>query len=101
MPPIFHRVALGLEDIVRKEGVTPATIALADGQIRVGLSHQELERIAAPDSGSMKVSLRDMANCLVQKVNRQIYFPYHIQFLCRELGAQRLRPQCGLPIGRA
>ena len=34
--------ALQVEDIVRKHGATPATIAIIDGQLRAGLSKDEI-----------------------------------------------------------
>lgn len=46
----------------------PATVALLDGQVHVGLSQQQMERLAHPNNGAVKVSRRDLANCLVQKV---------------------------------
>lgn len=72
---LYFSVGLRLEQIVREEGAIPATITLMDGQIRVGISPEELKRIGTPDldgngmDGRMKVSLRDIPNCLVQKVN--------------------------------
>jgi hypothetical protein len=91
-------VALGLELIVRNEGAIPATIALMDGQIRVGLSHGELERISAPDEGSMKVSLRDVVNCLGQKVSHHSFGISPIIYAYSVMAVQLLQPLCGLPI---
>ena len=51
--------ARDIEDAVRSGGATPATIAVIDGQARIGLDHAALERVAAP--GTVKVSLRDLA----------------------------------------
>ena len=53
-------VALEVEEIVRSAGAIPATIALIDGVIHVGLEVQELERIAN-DDGVVKASTRDLA----------------------------------------
>ncbi len=53
--------ALGLERIVREEGAIPATIALLDGCIKVGLSPNDIERLARPESEVVKCSLRDLA----------------------------------------
>jgi pseudouridine-5'-phosphate glycosidase len=39
-------LARGMEKQVRGSGATPATIALLDGQIRIGLSDEELVRLA-------------------------------------------------------
>lgn len=63
-------MALRLQQIVREEGAIPATIALLDGHIRVGLSDEELERISQPETKAVKVSRRDLANCLAEKVRK-------------------------------
>ena len=53
-------VARRLEGVVRDGGAVPATIAVLDGRVVVGLSPAELERICAPDAGLDKLSLRDL-----------------------------------------
>ena len=53
-------VALEVEEIVRAEGATPATIAIIDGVIHVGLENKELDRVAN-DSNFTKASIRDLA----------------------------------------
>jgi pseudouridine-5'-phosphate glycosidase len=53
-------VALEVEEIVRATGAIPATIAILDGQIHVGLEKNEVERIANED-GVVKASTRDLA----------------------------------------
>ena len=53
-------VALEVEEIVRSAGAIPATIALIDGVIHVGLEAGQLERIAN-DDGVVKASTRDLA----------------------------------------
>lgn len=53
-------VALEVEEIVRSEGVTPATIAIIDGVIHVGLEKSELDRVAN-DENFTKASIRDLA----------------------------------------
>ena len=53
-------VAREVEEIVRAAGAVPATIALIDGVVHVGLESHELERIAN-DDGVVKVSTRDLA----------------------------------------
>ncbi|KAL3104810.1 hypothetical protein niasHT_024009 [Heterodera trifolii] len=65
--PTNFNVAIRLEEIVREENAVPATIALLDGHIRVGLSQDELRRISMPKTDAVKVSRRDLANCLVEK----------------------------------
>lgn len=54
------RVAGAVEDIVRSRGAIPATIAILDGTIHVGLSPDELEQVANRDD-IIKVSVRDLA----------------------------------------
>jgi len=53
-------VALEVEAIVRNGGAVPATIALIDGVVHVGLEANELERIANDDD-VVKASTRDLA----------------------------------------
>jgi len=53
-------VALEVEEIVRSEGATPATIAIIEGEIHVGLEANELERVAN-DGDFVKASIRDLA----------------------------------------
>jgi pseudouridine-5'-phosphate glycosidase len=53
-------VALEVEKIVRENGATPASIALIDGVIHVGLEAAELNRIANDDK-VVKASTRDLA----------------------------------------
>jgi pseudouridine-5'-phosphate glycosidase len=54
------RVAREIEDAVRAGGAVPATIAMIDGQPRIGLDDQALERVATNPSVT-KVSVRDIA----------------------------------------
>jgi pseudouridylate synthase len=55
------------EAILTSQGVTPATIALIDGVPKVGLSSEDLERIAA-DESVVKVSSRDIGIAMARKV---------------------------------
>ncbi|MEX2280774.1 MAG: pseudouridine-5'-phosphate glycosidase [Acidimicrobiia bacterium] len=52
--------ALGVEAVVRQNGAVPATIAVLDGRLRVGVSADEIERLGS-DRAPMKVSRRDLA----------------------------------------
>ena len=47
--PAPHGVEVGLESdaAVRAAGAVPATIGVLDGQVRVGLGPEELERLSA------------------------------------------------------
>lgn len=48
-----------VEAIVRKEGATPATVGVIEGEVRVGLTSEELDHLAGC-GGSVKVSRRDL-----------------------------------------
>ena len=63
--PSNLEVALECERIVRDAGAVPATIALLDGKILVGLEPAELEAIANRDDIS-KASIRDLAIIVAQ-----------------------------------
>ena len=58
--------ALEVESIIRKEGALPATIAVIEGRIKIGLSNLELEQFAQ-GTKTVKVSSRDMPIVLSQK----------------------------------
>ncbi|WP_417820309.1 pseudouridine-5'-phosphate glycosidase [Terasakiella sp.] len=62
------KTALALEETIRQHGCTPATIAVIDGIIRVGLNNQELEHLAQ-DQSALKLSRRDMPYALSLKKN--------------------------------
>jgi pseudouridylate synthase len=57
-----------LEKIVREQGATPATIALIEGSLCVGLSEDRLELLASHDD-IKKVSTRDLAIALARRWN--------------------------------
>ncbi|CAD5228947.1 unnamed protein product [Bursaphelenchus okinawaensis] len=61
------RVAKSLEQIARDEGVTPATIALLDGKVCVGLDEEQLDHLASPNTRAVKVSTRDIPTVLAEK----------------------------------
>jgi pseudouridylate synthase len=54
-----------LEDVTRGLGVTPATIALLDGKVRVGLEFAEFERLAFGQA--RKISRRDFGIALARR----------------------------------
>jgi pseudouridylate synthase len=64
--PAGEGVAVGLESErrVRAAGAVPATIDVLDGEIRVGLTPEELERF---DANARKAGPRDLAACVVQR----------------------------------
>jgi pseudouridine-5'-phosphate glycosidase len=59
-------VALEVEQIVTDAGATPATIAIIDGQIHIGLEPDQLKQIAN-DENILKASIRDLAIISTQK----------------------------------
>ena len=63
-PPHNLEAARGCEAAIREGGAVPATVAVLDGRLRVGLGSGELEQIA---SASHKVSSRDLGPTLVQR----------------------------------
>jgi len=63
-------LARAMEKSVRDSGATPATVALLDGKIRIGLADEELVRLADAESDStLKVSHRDFATAIIKKTN--------------------------------
>ncbi|GGI41421.1 pseudouridine-5'-phosphate glycosidase [Mammaliicoccus stepanovicii] len=59
-------MAKKVEQIVRDNGGVPATIAIIDGEIKVGLNEEELELLASAEDVA-KVSRRDIAEILATK----------------------------------
>jgi pseudouridine-5'-phosphate glycosidase len=59
-PPANLEAAVRCEAAVRAQGAVPATVAVLDGKLRVGLSRAELERLAEARSRVLKVSSRDL-----------------------------------------
>lgn len=57
-----------LEEIVREAGALPATIAILDGLLSVGLSEDQVRFIAEADD-IKKISVRDLAIAVAQKWN--------------------------------
>lgn len=64
--PENKQVALRIEKAVRDNGAIPATIAVLNGVLKVGLSHQEISDLAASQS-PRKLSRADFAVCLAQR----------------------------------
>jgi pseudouridine-5'-phosphate glycosidase len=64
-PPANLDISRRMQAAVREEGALPATIAVLEGEPRVGLSDEELARLAS-DQAARKVSLRDLPVVLAQ-----------------------------------
>ena len=61
------RTAREIEAVVRRAGAVPATIAVVDGAVRVGLSEDALVRVAEED-GVVKTSVRDLGPVLAKRL---------------------------------
>lgn len=63
-------LARDMEKQVHDFGATPATVALLDGKIRIGLLDEELVRLSDAEADSiLKVSHRDFATAILKKMN--------------------------------
>jgi pseudouridylate synthase len=69
--PYNLQLAQALEQVVRDQGATPATVALMDGKVHIGLSAEELARLAGEESGVQlpvrKISRRDFGIALARR----------------------------------
>lgn len=61
------KTALAVEDIVRSRGAVPATAAILNGKIVVGLSRAEIDELGKKGQSVVKVSRRDMPVILARK----------------------------------
>lgn len=61
--------ASACEDIVRKGGAVPATIAILNGKLKVGLSTEELDYLGKTALGIQKTSRRDIAYNIANKID--------------------------------
>ena len=66
--PDNFRVAQEIEQVVRNAGAIPATIAVIDGEICVGLNSEQLSHIAN-DENILKLGIRDIAHCVSRKIS--------------------------------
>ena len=60
--------ALEMESIIRANGAVPATIAILDGELTVGLDRTQIEKLATA-KGIRKISRRDIAIAVAQKLD--------------------------------
>lgn len=65
------KTALKVENIIRKNGAIPATIGILKGQIKIGLTEQEIASLAENNDHkkALKVSRRDLPYVISQKMN--------------------------------
>lgn len=64
------RLARSLEQVVREHGATPATVAVMNGKIHIGLTDSELEELGnrvGDQSGVRKISRRDFGIALARR----------------------------------
>lgn len=60
--------AFAVEEVIRKNGAIPATIAIIEGRIKIGLTPEEIEYMAKADN-VLKVSRRDFPLVISQKLD--------------------------------
>lgn len=63
--PLNLQLARDMEQEVRQAGAIPATVGVIDGEVRIGLTPAELERLAS-DPEPMKIGPRDFAAAFVE-----------------------------------
>lgn len=66
--PMNVATAKEVEDIIRNQGAVPATIAILDGELCIGLNEVQLNDLGQK-KGIWKVSLRDMPYVVSKKLN--------------------------------
>ena len=64
--PQNAQMAQNVEAIIQSEGAIPATIAVIDGRLKIGLTETEREALSKT-SGAMKVSRADLAFAIAQR----------------------------------
>lgn len=67
--PQNFEMALKVEDVIRKNGAIPATIAIIGGELRVGMSQNEIESFARKGIETAKVSRRDIPIIMAKKLD--------------------------------
>lgn len=66
--PSNLNTALSVENTVRKFGAIPATIGILDGELLVGMSHEELKYLAETKN-TIKTSRRDLSYVISKKLD--------------------------------
>ncbi|NVO20025.1 MAG: pseudouridine-5'-phosphate glycosidase [Bacteroidetes bacterium] len=61
--------ALNCERIIRENGAVPATIAILNGRLKVGLSNEEIDFLGKEGVKIQKTSRRDIAYNVMRKIN--------------------------------
>ncbi len=76
-----------IENIVRSHGAIPATIAIMNGKIHIGLTPSQLRELAATGKNAIKTSRRDLAYPNVFQI---IFILPDMFFLPNKLELQRI-----------
>jgi len=66
--PCNLELARAMQRAVREHGAVPATIAVMDGSLRIGLDEADLVRLAA-DPQAKKASITNLASCITSGTN--------------------------------
>ena len=61
--------AAAVEDVIRSNGVVPATIAVIDGKLKVGLSADEIQQLGKLGQDAVKCSRRDLPFVVARKLH--------------------------------
>ena len=83
------KMALEVEQRIRDNGAIPATIAVINGRMKAGLSHDEIEMLGKEGHKVMKVSRRDLPFVIAQGI------PYHSRSILigeRDVHTRRSKP---------
>ncbi|KAG0006460.1 hypothetical protein BGZ65_007739, partial [Modicella reniformis] len=65
--PQNYETAIQVEKIIRDNGAVPATIAIIDGQIQIGLDEDQIRHLAKLGRAAVKASRRDLAVVMSKK----------------------------------
>ncbi|KAI7819781.1 pseudouridine 5'-phosphate glycosidase [Gamsiella multidivaricata] len=65
--PQNYETAIEVEQVVRDNGAVPATIAIIDGQINIGLSQDQIRTLSKLGRMAVKASRRDLAVVMAKK----------------------------------
>ena len=67
--PQNKETALEVEQIIRDNGAVPATIAIINGKIKVGLNNDEIDHLARSGKEIIKASRRDIPYLISKKID--------------------------------
>ncbi|XP_044578576.1 uncharacterized protein LOC123261130 isoform X1 [Cotesia glomerata] len=67
--PDNFKTAMSIEEIIRKQNVTPATIGIIDGEIHVGMNEEQIHKLSKPDTKTFKCSAREICSIAAGGLN--------------------------------